>query len=183
MQIRLARPLQLLLTDDKNKKRMSVAISNENLMSLWSLLDGPSFLLDQIQQEGPHIVFPSAFDVTGLATDRVSLANLAVAELFSVRANETIPQIKINTIEASAAFKTAGIMKPDGWTLPSIWDAIAGDYLAKDRWIRIHTNYQYHREAVLKVLQVQNDKQKVADKMSCFTAEWLQEEISDDLVA
>ncbi len=42
------------------------------------------------------------------------------------------------------------------------WDPIAGDYRAKDGWIRLHTNAPHHRAAALKVLGVAADKDTVA---------------------
>jgi hypothetical protein len=36
--------------------------------------------------------------------------------------------------------------------LPELWDPIAGNYRAEDGWIRLHTNYPYHRAAVERVL-------------------------------
>ena len=40
-----------------------------------------------------------------------------------------------------------------GWSLPDIWDPIAGNYQAHDGWIRLHTNYAYHRAAVEGLLE------------------------------
>lgn len=35
---------------------------------------------------------------------------------------------------------------------PTLWDPIAGDYLARDGWVRLHTNYPAHRAATLRAL-------------------------------
>ena len=37
--------------------------------------------------------------------------------------------------------------KPNGWEMPNLWDAVAGDYKAADGWIRLHTNLPRHRVA------------------------------------
>ncbi len=50
--------------------------------------------------------------------------------------------------QACAAFAAEGLFTPVGWDLPDIWDPIAGNYQAQDGWIRLHTNYAYHRAAV-----------------------------------
>ena len=42
---------------------------------------------------------------------------------------------------------------PTGWEVPAIWDEFAGDYQARDGWIRLHTNAVSHRAAALRVLQ------------------------------
>jgi hypothetical protein len=47
------------------------------------------------------------------------------------------------------------------WTLPALWDPIAGDYKLEDGWIRLHTNAPHHRAAALSVLGVAADRQAV----------------------
>jgi hypothetical protein len=54
------------------------------------------------------------------------------------------------------------LLQPVEWKLPAIWDPIAGDYQTADGWIRLHTNYSYHRDAVTRVLDVPADRQRVA---------------------
>jgi hypothetical protein len=53
---------------------------------------------------------------------------------------------------ACAAFAAEGLFTPVGWSLPEIWDPIAGNYRAEDGWIRLHTNYAHHRAAVERLL-------------------------------
>jgi hypothetical protein len=38
-----------------------------------------------------------------------------------------------------ASFWFGFSVKPIGWSLPPVWDAIAGDYASADGWIRLHT--------------------------------------------
>ena len=45
-----------------------------------------------------------------------------------------------------------GSVRPVGWALPPVWDAIAADYATADGWIRLHTNAPHHRAAALAVL-------------------------------
>lgn len=49
---------------------------------------------------------------------------------------------------ACAAFAAETLFTPVGWSLPDVWDPIAGNYRARDGWIRLHTNYAGHRAAV-----------------------------------
>lgn len=46
--------------------------------------------------------------------------------------------------------------------MPSLWDAVAGDYKAADGWIRLHTNLPRHRSAALKVLGTRPEREAVA---------------------
>lgn len=40
-------------------------------------------------------------------------------------------------------------LKPINWPLPSVWDAIVGDYQTRGGWIRLHTNAPLHRLAII----------------------------------
>jgi hypothetical protein len=101
---------------------------------------------------GPRVVFPAAFDVTGLATGAVAVATLAAAELLAMRRESPAPVVTVDSKAASAAFAAERLFAPVGWSGPPLWDPIAGNYRAADGWIRLHTNYAYHRAAVEQVL-------------------------------
>lgn len=121
---------------------------------LWSLLGGDASTLDRLHLAGDPRVLPAAFDVTGMACAAVGVATLAAAELHAARNGADVEEVVVTTREASAAFRCESLFVPEDWELPPIWDPIAGDYLAADGWIRLHTNYAHHRAAVLKALDV-----------------------------
>jgi hypothetical protein len=54
------------------------------------------------------------------------------------------------------------LIEPQGWSLPPPWDSIAGDYAARDGWLKLHTNAPRHRAAAPAVLGVAPDKDTVA---------------------
>jgi hypothetical protein len=119
---------------------------------VWSEVGGPADLLDVVTTGGPRTVLPSHFDVTGLATSSVAAATLAAAEFLAAR-NDTRPlPVTVDSRQACAAFAAEGLFTPVGWDLADIWDPIAGNYQAQDGWIRLHTNYAYHRAVVERVL-------------------------------
>jgi hypothetical protein len=112
--------------------------------------------LGALAVSGPRQVLPSVFDVTGLAVASVAAATLAAAQFHAAR-NGTLPgQVTVDSRAASAAFACEALFTPVGWALPDIWDPIAGNYQAHDGWIRLHTNYAYHRAAVEKVLSARS---------------------------
>jgi hypothetical protein len=67
----------------------------------------------------------------------------------------------VDSRAACAAFAAEALFTPVGWERPEAWDPIAGNYQAQDGWIRLHTNYAYHRTAVERVLSA-DDKESVA---------------------
>jgi hypothetical protein len=119
---------------------------------VWTEVGGAADRLGAATAGGPRTVLPSCFDVTGLATASVAAATLAAAEFLAAR-NGTRPlPISVDSRRACAAFAAEGLFTPLGWDLPDIWDPIAGNYQAQDGWIRLHTNYAYHRAVVERLL-------------------------------
>jgi hypothetical protein len=122
--------------------------------AVWqSTIGGSAAAAAGLTATGPRTVLPSAFDVTGLATASVAAAALAAAEYHAARNAIPLAPVQVDSRAACAAFAAEGLFTPDGWTLPDVWDPVAGNYRTRDGWIRLHTNYAYHRAAVERVLQ------------------------------
>lgn len=122
---------------------------------LWRGIDGPAASLQQLDLTGPRTVLPSAFDVTGLAVASVAVASLGLAEM--VGRTGAHPRVRVDSRDAASAFLAERRLAPIGWELPTPWDAVAGDYRTADGWIRLHTNYGYHRRAALDALALPRD--------------------------
>jgi crotonobetainyl-CoA:carnitine CoA-transferase CaiB-like acyl-CoA transferase len=91
---------------------------------------------------------PVSFVGEGTLESRYAVSEFAAAAIATagLAAGETV----VNRALADAWFGQA--LRPVGWTLPSPWDSIAGDYRTADGWIRLHTNAPHHRLAALLVL-------------------------------
>lgn len=108
-------------------------------------------------------MLPSVYDVTGWAQQRIADAAAAAAELDARRRGLPAPEpVDVSPNGAAAAFLAESLFEPLGWTLPPPWDPVAGDYRTRDGWIRLHTNYAWHRHAALSVLGVAADRDAVA---------------------
>jgi hypothetical protein len=119
---------------------------------LWIAAGGGASDLAPVTLEGAERVMPSVYDVTGFATAAVAGATLAAARVHAMRNETTAGRVRVDRRAASAAFISEVLFTPDGWERPPVWDPIAGDYRAADGWLRLHTNYRYHRAAAEKVL-------------------------------
>jgi hypothetical protein len=119
---------------------------------MWRSLGGAADVAEVLTVSGPRAVLPAYFDVTGLATASVACATLAAAEFLAAREVSRPRPVSVDSSAACAAFAAEGLFTPVGWSLPELWDPIAGNYRAEDGWIRLHTNYPYHRAAVERVL-------------------------------
>ncbi len=114
---------------------------------------------------------PSVFAVSDFATAAVAAAGASVAELVAARFGR-VPQVMVSRRLSSLWFGCS--IRPDGWTLPAVWDSIAGDYRTADGWIRLHTNAPHHRAAALSVLDVAADKSEVARAVANWKADALE---------
>jgi crotonobetainyl-CoA:carnitine CoA-transferase CaiB-like acyl-CoA transferase len=121
----------------------------------------------------------SAYPVSELATASIATAAVAVADLVEALGGSR-PGVTVDRALGDAWFGSA--LTPVGWSVPSPWDAIAGDYAAlptADRaaWIRLHTNAPRHRAAALRVLGVEAEREHVAAAVARWTAHELQEAV------
>jgi crotonobetainyl-CoA:carnitine CoA-transferase CaiB-like acyl-CoA transferase len=145
---------------------------------VWHEAAGPEGHLDALAFSGARQVLPSWFDVTGLAAGSVAAATLAAAEFHAARTGTSIRGVRVDSRAACAAFAAEGLFTPVGWELPPVWDPIAGNYQAQDGWIRLHTNYAYHRAAVERVLGA-GDK----DSVAAAAADWKAADLEAAVVA
>jgi crotonobetainyl-CoA:carnitine CoA-transferase CaiB-like acyl-CoA transferase len=116
----------------------------------------------------------SPYPVTDFAAASIATAGVALAGLLDAlelgRSTVTVRR------ELSEGWFT-GAVRPVGWTAPPAWDAIAGDYLASDGWIRLHTNAPAHRAAALRVLGVEAVRESVARAVASWQAEVLEDAV------
>ncbi len=103
---------------------------------------------------------PSCFAVTDLAALSMGAVGAALANLIQARGLAARPQVSVDRRLASLWFGWS--IHPQGWDLGWDWDPVAGDYLARDGWIRLHTNAPHHRAAALRVLECPADRDTVA---------------------
>ena len=140
--------------------------ATDYLRQIWHALGGQPAHLAHLTFTGSGAL-PSVFAVTDLAAASVGAASLAVAELIAASSG-VFPQVQADRRLASFWFGSS--IRPQGWSVPPIWDVVAGDYRTKDGWIRLHTNAVHHREAALAVLGTAADKAAVTAAVARWEA-------------
>jgi hypothetical protein len=121
-------------------------------------------------------LLPSPYPASELATASIATAGLALAELLDVLGMPPGP-VRVDRSLADRWFGFA--IRPDGWTPPPPWDPIAGDYPAREGWIRLHTNAPHHRAAALRALGVAEDR----DAVAAAVRTWDPDELESAVVA
>ncbi|MGJ7518777.1 CoA transferase [Pseudomonas baetica] len=119
---------------------------------------------------------PSAFAVTDLACASIAAAGQATAELLHQQTGR-LPGLEVDRRLASFWFSSS--LRPIGWSVPPLWDPIAGDYAAKDGWIRLHTNAPHHRAAAESVLGACADRAAMASKVKQWATRDLEQAVVD----
>jgi len=119
---------------------------------------------------------PSTFAVTDLACASMAAAGQAVSELLHQQTGR-LPGIEVDRRLASFWFSSS--IRPVGWNVPPLWDPIAGDYAAKDGWIRLHTNAPHHRAAAESVLGASVDRAAMASKVARWSKSDLEQAVVD----
>ena len=140
------------------------------LRQFWLAAGGDAARLPGVSVTG-HGALASAFAVTDFATATIGAAGLALAEFAAAESGDLAP-VQVDRRLASLWFGTT--LRPVGWTSPPLWDAVAGDYLASDGWIRLHTNAPHHRDAALAVLGVAAERDAVAQAVARWRADDLE---------
>ena len=118
---------------------------------------------------------PSCFPVSELAVASIGAAAVAVSELVGLIS--AAPPVCVNYRTASLWFGWS--IRPQGWEMPGPWDSIAGDYKARDGWIKLHTNTPHHRTAVLSVLRCEATR----DAVAVSVAAWQGNELEDAIIS
>jgi hypothetical protein len=124
----------------------------------WQVVGGATNAPDEVVFTGSGGL-PSVFPVTDLASAAVAAAGLSIADLLRQTQGRRAP-VTVDRRLSSIWFHSS--LRPIGWSVPPPWDPIAGDYRAKDGWIRLHTNAPHHRAAVERVLGEHHDKAGVS---------------------
>ena len=134
--------------------------------SLCSALGAPAETVS-VSGEGS---LPSVFPVSDLAAAVVAAAGCGIAARLALAGHAA----SVTVDRRLASFWFASSCAPVGWKQAPPWDPIAGDYAARDGFIRLHTNAPHHRAAALAVLGVEADRDVVAKAVALWQADELE---------
>ena len=119
---------------------------------------------------------PCCFATSTLAANSVLVAAEMLADCIDY-VDKPDGEIVVDQRLSCLWFKSS--LSPIGWELPPVWDAIAGDYLAADSWIRLHTNAIHHRAAAIRALGCTGIREAVTTEVK----QWPADKLEDAVVA
>jgi crotonobetainyl-CoA:carnitine CoA-transferase CaiB-like acyl-CoA transferase len=141
------------------------------LADLWSLGEGEPAALDAVTLSGEEPQLPSSFRVAAAAQASIAAAGLAAAEIWKLRSGEG-QQVAVDMCHAVVESRSERYLRVEGTPPPPAWDAIAGVYKTRDRrFVRLHTNFPHHRDAVCRVLNCKAEREAVQAALMQWDAE------------
>ena len=133
----------------------------EILKGIWTAAGGEGAALDRVRLTGEEPQLPSSFRVAAAAQASVAAAGLAAAEIWRLRRGEA-QDVTVDMRHAVVECRSERYLRVDDKPPPPAWDAIAGVYRSGDaRFVRCHTNFPHHRDAVCKVLACKAERDAV----------------------
>jgi hypothetical protein len=132
------------------------------LADLWTALGGETTALDSVTLSGAEPQLPSSFRVDVAAQVSIAAAGLAAAEIWRLRSGQG-QRVGVDMRAAAVECRSERYLQLDDTPPKSFWDPIAGVYKAGGgRFVRLHTNFPHHRDAVCRVLNCAPERDAVA---------------------
>ncbi|MCA6117659.1 CoA transferase [Bradyrhizobium sp. WSM 1738] len=132
----------------------------EILSDIWTSVGGEASALDALTLTGEGPQLPSSFRVAAAAQISVATSALAAAAIWKMRSGEA-QEVTVDMRHAVVECRSERYLRVDGKPPPPAWDAIAGTYKTRDGFVRLHTNFPHHRDAVCRVLNCQAERDAV----------------------
>jgi crotonobetainyl-CoA:carnitine CoA-transferase CaiB-like acyl-CoA transferase len=133
----------------------------EILEAIWTAAGGDPSALDAVTLTGEEPQLPSSFRVAAAAQASIAAAGLAAAQVWKLRSGQS-QGVAVDMRHAVVECRSERYLRVDGKGSPMAWDAIAGIYRTRDqRFVRLHTNFRHHRDAVCKVLHCKPERDDV----------------------
>jgi crotonobetainyl-CoA:carnitine CoA-transferase CaiB-like acyl-CoA transferase len=143
----------------------------EILADLWTLAGGDPAALDAVTLTGEEPQLPSSFRVAAAAQASIAAAGLAAAQVWKLRSGQS-QHVAVDMRHAVVECRSERYLRVDGKPPPPAWDAIAGIYKTRDRrFVRLHTNFPHHRDAVCRVLDCKAERDDVQAALLQWDAE------------
>ena len=133
----------------------------EILTDLWTSVGGDPSALDAVTLTGEEPQLPSSFRVAAAAQASIAATGLAAAQVWKLRSGQS-QDVAVDMRHAVVECRSERYLRVDGKPPPPAWDAIAGIYRTRDqRFVRLHTNFRHHRDAVCQLLNCKPERDEV----------------------
>jgi CoA-transferase family III len=136
---------------------------------IWTALTGDPEPAARVEVTGPPDVLASIFPVTQLATVSVVAALAAAAD---------DADLTVDTDHVGVAFRSERYARVDDRPAGDPFAPLSAFFRTADGWIRLHANYPWHRDRLLGVLGVGDDREAVAAAVAAWPGLVLEDAIA-----
>jgi crotonobetainyl-CoA:carnitine CoA-transferase CaiB-like acyl-CoA transferase len=151
---------------------------SDALAYIWRTVGGDEAALGRVRLTGTEPALPSSFKTGTIAQATIAASALAASEVDRVR-NGCAQHVTVDMRHAVAEFISERLYRIDGKPPPPGWDKIAGTYQTGDgRWVRLHTNFPYHRAGILDMLGVAYERDAVAAALKGWRGQDYEDEVA-----
>jgi crotonobetainyl-CoA:carnitine CoA-transferase CaiB-like acyl-CoA transferase len=141
------------------------------LADLWTLAGGEPAALQAVTLTGEEPQLPSSFRVAAAAQTSIAAAGLAAAYVWELRSGQD-QKVAVDMRHAVVECRSERYLRVEDQQPPPAWDAIAGVYKTRgQRFVRLHTNFPHHRDAVCRVLNCKAERDEVQAALMQWDAE------------
>jgi crotonobetainyl-CoA:carnitine CoA-transferase CaiB-like acyl-CoA transferase len=150
------------------------------LASLWQLAGGDAGALSRVNLTGADPVLPSSFRVGTAAQVSIAASALAATELWRYRTGRA-QDVSVDMLDAAIECRSERYLQVTGREAPATWDPTAGVYRTGDnRFVRLHTNFRHHRDAVCRVLSCEPLREAVQAALMNWEAAKFEDAVIND---
>ncbi len=156
----------------------------EPLRSAWTALGGRPDLVDHVRLTGnPDGLLPSAFPAFPAMVAAVCCSTLAAAVLDAARTGRPVGVVTIDHEHVALASRSERHADAGAGPSQNLFAPLSRFYESADGWVRLHTNYPWHRERALGVLGLDPTTDPDAMEVAAAVRERPGSELEDDLAA
>lgn len=156
-----AQRFSVKIMPSQKEREAAMQSPSDILKDIWTSGGGDAAALERVRLTGEEPQIPSSFRVAVAGQTTIAAAGLAAAEIWRLRSGQA-QDVSVDMRHAVAECRSERYLRLDDKPPPPAWDAIAGVYKTGDnRFVRCHTNFRHHRDAVCKVLACEPEREKV----------------------
>lgn len=153
----------------------SLTAAQQHLAKLWSDLALKPESLANIHLTGSEPVFPSSFAVGTAAQVSMAAAAAIAAEVGTMRG---LPTQTVSVDQLEAAIECTGHFLLDGKKTP-MFAELSGLYQCQNGWLRIHANFEHHRDAALRAAGLATGANTRRAELEAQTLKWDKQSLED----
>ena len=144
----------------------------EMLKSIWRDFELPVDVLNRVHLDDASQKLPSLFHVGAAAQTSIGLA-AAAAELLYEERTDARQDVEIQ--KYAAELECTGYFHFNGKAL-NAWEKFSGLYETSDGHVRIHANFDHHRDGVLELLKLGDAEETTKEDVQTALRAWAAEE-------